>query len=300
MKNAFFLLLVILSFSGCEYFKSQEQKAIELVQKTNTTAILANQTWLDLANQEAKEAPNTKFKWVATKAKEEGVYIVSFEDEKSWGRRWEVTLKEKIVKLINGNDYLTLKYGFSRFDSDNNFVVSNITIDTLEVEAAQIYQGFWESFLSSPKYKSEIVYRFQANVTNNTDKYISKASLTGSLKLIFKEKTIEGTSGTSGLKPAVSESNPWAPGETKSISIKTKNIEKIFLNYKPEYTVFEINLNAEDPIGFTYDKNILEADKSSDWRDFTQKLTSVSTVDKNETPNAKVNYAKRVGNENQK
>ena len=280
MKQTAIIIVMACFFSSCSFFKSDETKAIELVQQTNIGGII-NSTWLDQANQEAKDQPNTKFKWIATKAPEAGIFLVSFEDEKTWGRKWEVTLKEKIVKLINDNDYLSMKYGYSRFDGDANFTISNISVDTLKVEAAQVYQGFWESMFSSPKYKSEIVYRFEADVTNNTDKFITRAKLDGTLKLIFKEKTIEGSSGTYTLKPSVSQENPWAPGETKSIVIRTKNIEKIYLNYKPEYTVFQIELKAEDPIGFTYSKNILEADKSTDWKYFTERMLSKPIPDGN-------------------
>ncbi len=272
MKKYLFLIFFPFLLTSCSLFKSDKTKVIELVQQTKTTELVNSQTWLDYANDMAKKEANIKHVWEAEETKEAGVFLVAFKDEKGWGARWEVTLKEKIVKYINGNDYLSMKYGLSRLDGETEFSISNITTDTLKVEADKMAQGFWESLFSNPSYKKVVVYRFEADITNNSDKYITDATINGRLKLIFKEKTIVGGSGSSSFNSSISKSKPWEPGQTKKISIRTKDIDKVYLNYTPEYSVFELNLQAEDPIGFSYDKNIWEADKSSEWKYFTETL----------------------------
>ena len=95
---------------------------------------------------------------------------------------------------------------------------------------------------------------------------MTSADVTGKLQVIFKDKTIEGEENwESGFKTKISKSNPWQPQTEKAFYIKTKGIEQIFLDYVPEYVFFEVNLKAEDPIGFTYDKGIEEYDLKNIW-----------------------------------
>lgn len=265
-------MLAALLLTSCNLFKSDEDKAIELVQQSKSTEIDDTKTWLDYANERAKEEPNKKHFWKAEKTDSVGIYLVSFQDEKGWGVRWEATLKEKIVKKITGNDYLCMKYELTRFDPEQLFEISNVTLDTLKVEGEKLEQGFWESLFSNPKYKNVVVYRFEADVTNNTDKFITDAQIKSKLKLIFEEKTIIGANSSSSFSNSISKSKPWGPGEKKSISIRTKDIDKVYLNYKPPYVVFEINMEAEDPIGFSYDKNIWEVNLTDKWDVFTSGL----------------------------
>jgi hypothetical protein len=272
MKHSLIILIVAFTLNACSLFKSDEEKAIELVQQSKSTEIDDNKTWLDFANERAKAEPNKKQFWKAENTDSAGVFLVSFQDDKGWGTRWEATLKEKIVKMITGNDYLCMKYNLTRFDPELLFEISNVRLDTLKVEGEKIEQGFFESLFSNPKYKNVVVYRFEADVTNNTDKYITDAQIKSKLKLIFEEKTIIGANSSTSFSSSISKSKPWGPGETKPISIKTKDIDKVYLNYKPPYVVFEINLEAEDPIGFSYDKNIWEVDLTNKWDDFTAGL----------------------------
>jgi len=276
MKKIILILIIATSISSCSFFKSEEQKAIELVQQAKSIERGSEGTWLDYANKRAEEDPNTKQFWKANEIDEKGISLVSFQDSAGWGVRWEATLKEKIVKMVTGNDYLCMKYNLSRFDPEMLFEISNITLDTLKVEGEKLEQGFWEGLFSSPKYKNVFVYRFQADVTNNTDKYITDATIDGKLKLIFKEKTIVGASGSSSFNSSISKSKPWGPKEVKTISLRTKDIDKVYLNYTPEYTVFELNLEAEDPIGFSYNKNIWENDLSEKWATFTSQLKNTT------------------------
>jgi len=134
MKNCIYIMLAALLLTSCNLFKSDEDKAIELVQQSKSTEIDDTKTWLDYANERAKEEPNKKHFWKAEKTDSVGIYLVSFQDEKGWGVRWEATLKEKIVKKITGNDYLCMKYELTRFDPEQLFEISNVTLDTLKVE----------------------------------------------------------------------------------------------------------------------------------------------------------------------
>jgi hypothetical protein len=68
-----------------------------------------------------------------------------------------------------------------------------------------------------------------------------------------------------GFKNAISKSKRWFPDSTKEFSIKTKGIEEIYLDYDTEYAVIEMNLKAEDPVGFSYNKNIKEFDVKNKW-----------------------------------
>ena len=171
---------------------------------------------------------------------------------------------------MNDNDYLSIKYGLSRLDPNAPFEVSNVRLNSISVETQKpSYDNIYAAIFGPRKSnKRVVVYNFKAGVKNTTDKFISDLDVKGELKLIFKEKTIVGTSGSSSLNSSISRANPWKPGQTKTISIKTDDIEKIYLNYKPEYTIFSVNLQAKDPIGFDYDRSVYEDDISEKWNKF--------------------------------
>lgn len=260
--------------TACNIFENKEKKAIEICQKAKvqfqTNNILgqlglsmygltADATWLDFANMLAKQDPNKKQNWTANKTNEVGIYLVSFADEKGWGHRWEVAIEPQIVKHVNSNEYLCRKYGLSRFDPDGNFQITKIVTDTIKLENENSYD--------SENNTSEIVYILKASILNKTGKSLTSAELTGKLQVIFKEKTVEGEKNwDSGIKTKISESRPWKPDTEKEFYIKTKGIDKIYLGYEPEYVFFEVNLKAEDPIGFKYDKGIAEYDLKNKWK----------------------------------
>ena len=101
----------------------------------------------------------------------------------------------------------------------------------------------------------------KASVINNSDEVLTKADLKGTMKLIFKEKTVESEGKwDSGFETKVSEEKPWKPNTKRNFYIKTSGIDEIYLGYSPEYVLFELKLIAEDPIGYNYDKNIDEID----------------------------------------
>lgn len=260
--------------TSCSLLENKENKAIETVKiskiQFDTDNIFGNMlfgmsglgqgsTWQDFANMIAKQDPNNKYSWSAKSTDELGIYVVAFADEKGWGHRWEVNLEQQIVNHINQNEYLCRKYGLSRFDSDNSFEILNIKIDTLKIEKEYDYY-------SGGNTKS-VVYILKADIKNKTGKSLSDAEIKGKLKVIFKDKTVEGSSDwDSGFKTNISKSKPWNPDTEKSFYLKTKGIEEIYLNYLPEYVFFEVGLKAEDPIGYSYDKDVAEFDLKDKWK----------------------------------
>jgi len=221
--------------------------------------ITTEQTWLEFANKIAQDDPNEKYDWTAKEATEDGVYLIGFVDKRGWGHRWEVTLEEKVVKYININDYLARKYGLKRVSGSEEFKIESIETDTL-----RIYKRYRNSV---PK----IIYQFKGTVINNTDKTIIDADIKGVLNLIFKEKTVRGKSRHyHGFKPEVTKHRPWRPGEQRKFTLKTRGIETIYLDYTPPYILFEIGLEAKDPVGYQYDENITEYDLIEDWKKLSE------------------------------
>jgi hypothetical protein len=260
--------VIIVSFFTILKPYEDKKESIELVQKANIeenaliNTLEGVKTYGDLANQEAKENPNTKYKWDSEKTTESGVYLVSFTDEKGWGSRWEVNIKENIVRYINNNEYLSRKYGFTRVSQEGEFTVSEQF--TLKIEKHYDYL--------SDKNSKVVVCEIDGSVINNTDKVITSADIEGIFMLIFKDKTVKGVSNCNGLFSSdcgftkkVSESNPWRPKESREFTIKTKGISNVYLNYQPPYVVFDIALNAKDPIGYKFNKYIYEQDLKEEW-----------------------------------
>ncbi|GHU60520.1 hypothetical protein FACS1894121_0770 [Bacteroidia bacterium] len=211
----------------------------------------ANTTWLDFANQMVAKKPNARYNWSARNTEEEGIFIVSFTDEEGWGHNWEVDVRQEICRPINGSEYLSRKYGFSRLDRSEKFKVVNISTKRMR---------FKEEYESSG-----IVYVMKGCVINNSGTILTKAKLQGEIQLIFKDKTIKESSRTSGFNKYISKSNPWQPNEQVDFSIETESIEEIYLQYKPEYVIFYITIEAEDPVGYKYDKVIEEYNLINEW-----------------------------------
>ena len=275
MKKVTAILGLTLLLTSCDFFENSGKKAIEICQKAKVqlqsdniwgklglaiSGLSADATWLDYANMLAQKQPNRKHDWSAKETDVNGVYLVAFTDERGWGHRWEIIIDEQIVKHINANEYLSRKYGFSRLSSSDEFTISNVRTDTL-----RIYQ----------KYKNStpaIIYEFAGTIVNNTDKLIIDADIEGKLKLIFKEKTIEVGSGYSdGFVKNVTKSRPWKPGEEKEFKLTTDYIEMIYADYIPPYIIFEIALQAADPVGYSFDQNIEEIDLIENWRENVHK-----------------------------
>lgn len=276
------LAIISLLLIACE---SDKDKALKLVQDSkvqfDSEAILGqalflgynglstNSTWLDYANAIAKKEMPRKYKWVTNETNEKSVFIVGFVDDEDWGYRWEVTLKEQIVQYINDSDYLNLKHGMSRLGGVDEFQIVNIKLDTLET--------IIEYSFSSGKKEKFIIHQMKASLLNKTDKRITSGSINGDLKLIFKDKTVKSESdnfnfGTKGeFAQKLSKSNPWNPGTTREFKIRTGKIDLIYLEYLPEYVLLEIGIAVEDPIGFSFDKNILEKDVIQRWINLQQR-----------------------------
>lgn len=265
-KIAIIFGLIIL-MTSCNLIENKEEKAIEVCQNAKVQYVSdnifanlfldayglgANANWLDFANMQAKKDPNNKYSWIAEKTIEENIYLVGFVDQKGWGQQWEVDIEQQIVKFVNQNEYLSRKYGLSRFDNDGNFQVTKITTDTMKLVRKNSSQ--------------EIVYFLKASIVNKTGKTLTDANISGKLQVVFKDKTVEGASDyQSGFRTKVSKSRPWKTDTEKDFYIKTIGVEIVYLDYEPEYVFFEVNVEAEDPIGFSYDKNIAEYDLKNRW-----------------------------------
>ena len=208
-------------------------------------------TWMDFANKVAEQSPNEKMHWIAEKTDTKNVYQVGFVNEEDWGHFWEVDIKEKTVMHLNQKEYKSREYGHSRLDKDTPFKVTGITADTLKLS------------------DEGVSYKIQGKVVNHTGKSISHANMSGSLKVIFENKTEEVSNSYSKnhkiLKKEVSESHPWKDGESIDFTVFTSEIKQIYLDYDPQYVFFTIEMSASDPIGYSYNKAIYEVDMKDRW-----------------------------------
>lgn len=259
----------------CTLFDYKENKAIEICQKAkeNLQLLNINTTWLDYANQLAKNNPNDKYDWRAKKTSEENIYLVAFLNQNGWGYHWEVDITQNIVKEINSNDYLSEKYGYKTVDT-TAFPIQKIQQLDMYIEyqngdnysKMENVDGF--QFYDRKKNKTglKVGEIIKATLINKTDKTIISAEVTGQLRLIFKEKTVTGESyDKTNFGEVISESNPWQPNTTKEFYIKTKGIDNLYLNYIPEYVLFNVSLIAQDPTGYLFDKDVAEYDVKEHW-----------------------------------
>ena len=208
-------------------------------------------TWLDFSNVVAEQHSNEKFHWIAEATDAKNVYQVGFVNEEDWGQFWEVNIKEKTVVFINTKEYMLREYGHSRLDKDAPFEIADVTADTLMLSG------------------KGVSYKIQGKVVNHTGKTISYANMSGSLKVIFENKTEEVSNSYSKnhkvLKKEVSESHPWKDGEAIDFTVIMHEVKQIYLDYDPQYVFFTIEMSAGDPIGYSYNKAIYEEDMKERW-----------------------------------
>jgi hypothetical protein len=228
-----------------------------------------NSTWLDFANRNAKEDPNTNYEWTSKGTPEADVYLVTFSDKIDWGYRWEVNIKTKIVKYINLDDYLSCKYGFSGLDKHTLFEVTNLSQNAIS-----------KRYKPGNSKKKEIVYLIKGKIKNKTGKSLTNTKLMGHLKIIYKDKSIIGSSNCNfwdtkcGFKKNISVDSPWKNNTDLEFSIVTEGIDELYLDYQPEFAFFILELETGDPVGFSYQKAIAEYDVKKQWASFKKKHTT--------------------------
>jgi hypothetical protein len=214
-----------------------------------------NSTWQDFANRIANEDSNTNYEWTSEKTADIDVYLVTFSDKIGWGHRWEVNVKTKIVKFINIDEYLSCKYKLSRHDKDTTFEVTYLKQNSIS-----------HQFKTKSHKKKELVYIIKGKIKNKSGRPLTQAKLMGNLKIIYKDKSIVGSSNCNfwdskcGFKDIISERNPWKYNSELEFSIATEGIDDLYLNYPPEYAFFLLELETGDPIGFKYQKAVAEFD----------------------------------------
>lgn len=222
-----------------------------------------NSTWLDFANKIAKDDPNIKYEWNATSTSEPDVYLVSFADNIGWGHRWEVNIKNSIVKHVNQNEYLSYKYGLSRLDNDTLFEVIDLSKNAIS-----------NQYKNGKRGDKEIVYLIKGKIKNKTGKTLTSGKLKGNLKIIYKDKSVIGTSNCDfwetkcGFKRNITTNAPWKNNNAIEFSLVTEGIDDLYIDYEPEFAFFNLELQTGDPIGFTYDKAIAEYDVKKQWASF--------------------------------
>lgn len=260
------ILLLCAVFPGCSYFLSPEEKAIEIVKNTNKEFDGEPVSWEKWCIRESlKDNSQDKRSWKSKVTGLDHIYIVSFTDSIGWGAYWECNLQDSVVKYINEDDYLGLKYRILGLDIDELFSISSIRQDCVVFVREQLSQSFLEMLFSSPKYVEYNVYSFSGVLENNSDKIITEVDIRARVKLVFEDKTVEVAEGKADLNEQISRNSPFEPSETRSLNIRTEAIDPVYFKYDPPYVLFEIFMRAEDPIGFEYKRLIWQDEISDRW-----------------------------------
>lgn len=297
------VLLSCLTIYSCNIIDDKISKAIKLVQVSNVTIENENywshllngtfnntdkMTWLEFANTISSELPNEHFKWSGVGTTIEGIYLISFVDSSGWGHSWQVNVDQKIVRHINQNEYLSRLYGLSRLDKSKEFPIVKLVNNELKLK--KINDG------------KEVFYVMNGQIKNLSDRLITEAKINGALKLIFKDKTVEaGTKNSliefyselynkgnlTNFNSKATTKNIWKPNEVKEFHFKTSGLDRIYLDYLPEYVLFEIHLVAMDPTGYKFDKNIYEIDLKQEWLQISESKITDSNSNKFNSGNSK-------------
>jgi hypothetical protein len=278
---------ILLVLIGCDRGKKQ---SIEIVQKSQVqfvqqeisdnpflkllqlelqkelgagSGLAPNSTWLDFANKIAKEDPNIKYEWNSASTSETDVYLVAFADNVGWGHRWEVNIKNSIAKYVNQDEYLSYKYGLSRLDNDTLFEVIDLSKNVIS-----------NQYKNGKRGSKEIVYLIKGKIKNKTGKTLTSGKLKGNLKIIYKDKSVIGSSKCDfwetkcGFKRNITTNAPWKNNDAIEFSLVTEGIDDLYIDYEPEFAFFNLELQTGDPVGFDYDKAIAEFDVKKQWASF--------------------------------
>lgn len=260
-----------------------KRNVIELVRRSEMySGITVESVTTERAGTGARRG--IQYKWTAELTEnEDGFAIVSFVDKNSFrGWHWEVDIKNKIVRFINDNILLNMKYGFTRIDRTKRFVVNEVKQDTLKhIEYWADRKATWADQIYDTRriIKNKIVYYYDGSIINNSNKVITDAKISCKLYLIFnvdKILELEQHRG-SGFVSAVSTSSPWRPKEVRSFKIEMEPLDDIYKEYKPSKVLFQFDLTATDPVGFEFDGTIVQKELS--W--FRKQETIITSVIEN-------------------
>jgi hypothetical protein len=164
---------------------------------------------------------------------------------------------------VNQDEYLGYKYGLSLLDNDTLFEIIYLSKNTIS-----------NQFKNGKRGSKEIVYLIKGKVKNKTGKTLTSAKLKGSLKIIYKDKSIIGSSKCDfwetkcGFKRNISINSPWKNNEAMEFSLETEGIDDLYLAYEPEFAFFNLELQTGDPVGYAYDRAIAEFDVKKQWTSF--------------------------------
>src|SRR5262249_6366639 len=137
------------------------------------------------------------------------------------GYFWEADLNTKVVKLISDNWLLKKKYGITPLRQDSLFGLADTKTEEVRVLKNILANG--------------IVYHLEANIKNNSDKTITKATIQANLVVIYSEQKIleKGANVYLSSFDGPTTDVPWKPGELRHFVVFTDPIETIYKEYKP-------------------------------------------------------------------
>lgn len=263
------LVLILGALSAC----TMENKVIKITKNAIQNNMVLAQNALSITMQQAFSDPNQQYEWKARETEEGNIYLVSLVKKgTNSGWRWQTNYRTKEVAYVNNNRFLCEKYGLFRKDTNGKFTIDNISTNKLYIPDKENDKNISNNVSPKDPFalfrnnkrknyipKEYINYSLKGSVKNNTNKTITNASLQANLYIVFNiEKTIT-IKNYGGLSDKITSNTPWKPGETRLFSFSA-NIDKIYENYKPEFTINDIQLSAEDPVGFSYNEIIEELD----------------------------------------
>jgi len=146
----------------------------------------------------------------------------------------------------------------------DDFSLINITKDTLQLARYPFSNGN----------NKGIIYIISGSIKNNTEKTFTKIQISGGIQLFFDKKQISSTLSLFDCyinKEQIMDwelynfDNLWKPGEVKNISFTTIPIDKIYLNYTPNNSIFLLTIRAEDPVGYVTHEVLYQRDLKIQW-----------------------------------
>lgn len=236
-----------------------KEQAIEIVRKSPVVrstnplvqamaqGMLNGATWGSVTKGIAEKMSlrGIRMTWKVRVVSPRSLYLVSFVRRDSGrGQFWEVDLPNKIARLANRNELLSIKYGLSSLQKGS-------------FQLRRAGKGGHGAFVAR---RDRVRFLLYSQVKNTTTKSITRAKINGKLFIIFgKDKIIEKESSGRFVEK-VSESKPWKPGEIRNFRIRLPAFKKVLTEYKPKYVHCKIFIDASDPVGFSFNAAISRID----------------------------------------
>ena len=220
------------------------------------------------------KALGKKNTWKAQHVKGE-TYLVCYVNNNGHGRYYELDMKTNTLHDASMNPYLSYKYGLinpSLYEDSGIWQRKENGLEAQFYKSRTFQVDDMKRTATFNRQTKKITYKIEGSLTNNSGENISGVDLRNtSISVIYQAKKVEmPLKAVRGALHKVSKSNPWKNNTKIDFELEIP-VDAMYINYPPEGVLLLIQLEAENIVGYNYNKVIYQEDISESWANLVAK-----------------------------